>query len=48
MVYYINSSSYKYAVAFSDKSVYQPNKIYYTIDKALQAGKESIKIAIGY
>jgi hypothetical protein len=48
MVYCINTSSYKYEIAFEDGSLYSPNELYYTADKALKVGVKSIKIVIGY
>jgi hypothetical protein len=48
VVYRTNTSSYKYAIAFWDGSLYSPNELYYTAEKALKIGKESIKIVIGY
>jgi hypothetical protein len=48
MVYCINTSSYKYEIAFGDGSLYSPNELYYTAEKALKMGTQSIKIVIGY
>lgn len=48
MVYCINTSSYKYEIAFGDGSLYSPNEMYYTADQALKMGMKSIKIVIGY
>jgi hypothetical protein len=49
MVYCINTSSYKYAIAFWNGSLYNysPNELYYTAEKALKVGRESIEIVIG-
>lgn len=48
IVYYSNTSSYKYEIAFLDGSLYSPNELYYTAEKALKVGRESIKIVTGY
>ncbi|BAU63548.1 hypothetical protein STA3757_09130 [Stanieria sp. NIES-3757] len=47
MVYYTNTSTYQYAIAFDNNSIYIPNELYYTADKALKVGRERIKIMIG-
>lgn len=48
MVYCINTASYKYAIILGDGSLYSPNELYYTAEKTLKMGTESIKIVIGY
>jgi hypothetical protein len=48
VVYYTNTSSYKYEIAFWDGSLYSPKELYYTAEKALKVGTESIKTVIGY
>ncbi len=47
-VYYTNSKCYQYSIAFWDGSIYQPDEIYYTAEKALEVGLEKIRITIGY
>ena len=48
IVYYTSSKCYQYEIAFWDGSIYQPNELYYTADKARDVGVERIKIVIGY
>jgi hypothetical protein len=48
VIYYNHVSSYKYEIAFWDGSLYNPDELYDTADKALKVGIKSIKIAIGY
>ncbi len=48
IVYYTSNNCYQYEIAFWYGSIYQPNELYYTADKARDVGVEKIKIVIGY
>lgn len=48
VVYYVSDRYYQYEIAFWDSSIYQPQEMYETADKALNVGIESIKTTIGY
>ena len=48
MVYYTKGKCYQYEIAFGDYTIYQPDEIYYTANKALEIGIERIRITIGY
>jgi hypothetical protein len=48
VVYYVGDLYYQYEILFWDGSIYQPQEIYDTADKALSVGIESIKTVIGY
>jgi hypothetical protein len=48
VVYYVGDLCYQYEIAFWDGSIYQPQEIYESADKARDVGLESIKIVIGY
>jgi hypothetical protein len=48
VVYYVGDLYYQYEILFWDGSIYQPQEIYSTADKALNVGIESIKTVIGY
>jgi hypothetical protein len=48
VVYYVGDLCYQYEILFWDGSIYQPQEIYETVDKALSVGIESIKTVIGY
>ena len=48
MGYHIDSKCYKYSIAFWDGGIYQTDDIFYTADRALEAGLEEIRITIGY
>ena len=48
VVYYVGDRYYQYEILFWDSSIYQPQEMYATADKALNAGVDSIKTVIGY
>ena len=48
LVVYRVDEYFQYEILFWDGSIYQPQEIYNTADKALDLGIESIKITIGY
>ena len=48
VVYYISDRCYQYEILFWDGSIYQPQEVYETVDKALNIGIDSIKTVIGY
>ena len=48
VVYYAGDRCYQYEILFWDSSIYQPQEIYSTADKALDVGINSIKTVIGY
>ena len=48
LVVYRVDDYFEYEIAFWDGSLYQPQEIYETADKALSLGLESINIVIGY
>ena len=48
VVYYIGDLCHQYEILFWDGSIYQPQEIYESADKALNVGIESIKTTIGY
>ena len=48
VVYYVGDLYYQYEILFWDSSIYQPQEIYETADKALSVGIDSIKTVIGY
>ena len=48
VVYYVSDLFYQYEILFWDGSIYQPQEIYETADKALNIGIDSIKTTIGY
>ena len=48
IVYYVGDCYYQYEILFWDGSIYQPQEMYETANKALNVGVESIKTTIGY
>ena len=48
VVYDVGGRYYRYEILFWDGSIYQPQEIYESADKALNVGIESIEITIGY
>jgi hypothetical protein len=48
VVYYVGDLCYQYEILFWDYSIYQPQEIYETADKALNMGLEIVKVTIGY
>ena len=48
IVYCVGDLYYQYEILFWDSSIYQPQEMYETANKALNVGVESIKITIGY
>ena len=48
VVYYVGDIYSQYEIVFWDGSIYQPQEIYDTADKALNVGIDSIKTVIGY
>ena len=48
VVYYVGDLYYQYEILFWDGSIYQPQEIYETADRALNVGVEGIKTTIGY
>ena len=48
MVYYTSEKCYQYAIIFGDGLIYQPDEIYYTGEKALKVGRESIELLGNY
>ena len=48
VVYYKSDRHYQYEILFWDGSIYQPQEIYESADKALNIGVNSIKTVIGY
>ena len=48
VVYYVGDLYYQYEILFWDGSIYQPQEIYDTADKALSMGREMIQVTIGY
>ena len=48
IVYHTDSNCYQYSIALWDGGIYQPQEIYYSADKALEVGKERVRVVIGY
>ena len=48
MVYYTSGKCYQYAIIFGDGLIYRPDEIFYTGDKALKVGRESIELLGNY
>ncbi len=48
LIVYRVDEYFQYEIAFWDGSIYQPQEMYQTADKARDVGLESIKIVIGY
>ena len=48
VVYYVGDLLYQYEILFWNSSIYQPQEMYETANKALNVGIESIKTTIGY
>ena len=48
VVYYVGDLCYQYEILFWDGSIYQPQEMYQTAEKALNIGIDSIKTVIGY
>ncbi len=48
LIVYRVDEYFQYEIAFWDGSIYQPQEMYESADKARDVGLESIKIVIGY
>lgn len=48
VVYYVGDLCYQYEILFWDGSIFQPQEMYESADKALNVGVESIRTVIGY
>jgi hypothetical protein len=48
VVYCIDEKCYQYEIVFWDRTIYQPQEMYESADKARDVGLENIKIVIGY
>ena len=48
MVYCTSEKSYQYAIIFGDGSIYQPDEIYYTAEKALNLGRQYVEFLRNY
>ena len=48
MVYHTDSKCYQYSIALWDGGIYQPDEICYSAEKALEVGRERVRVVIGY
>lgn len=48
LIVYRVDDYFQYEIIFWDGSIYQPQELYETADKALNVGLDSIKTVIGY
>jgi hypothetical protein len=48
VVYCIDEKCYQYEIVFWDRTIYQPQEMYESANKARDVGLKNIKIVIGY